>query len=52
LTPNEFDSLFALEDRILAFQDRYQVNAKPFEWKFTRDDLSKLLPKLPVEKAA
>jgi hypothetical protein len=39
LTPNDFDSLFALEDRILAFQDRYQDNAKPFEWKFTRDDL-------------
>ena len=52
LTPNDFDSLFALEDRILAFQDRYQVNAKPFEWKFTREDLSKLLTKLAVEKAA
>jgi hypothetical protein len=52
LTPNDFDSLFALEDRILAFQDRYQDNAKPFEWKFTRDDLSKLLAKLALEKAA
>lgn len=52
LTPNDFDSLFALEDRILAFQDRYQQNAKPFDWKFTRDDLSKLLAKLALQPAA
>jgi hypothetical protein len=52
LTPNDFDSLFALEDRILAFQDRYQEYAKPFKWKFTREDLSELLTKLALEKAA
>lgn len=52
LTPNDFDSLLTLEDRILAFQDRYQENARPFEWKFTREDLSHLLARLAVEKAA
>jgi transposase len=52
LTPNDFDSLFALEDRILAFQDRYQEYAKPFKWKFTREDLSELLTKLALQKAA
>jgi len=50
LTPNDFDSLFALEDRILAFQDRYQQTAKPFEWKYTRDDLSSLLAKLALQQ--
>jgi hypothetical protein len=40
LTPNDFDSLFALEDRILAFQSRYQENARPFEWKFTRGPIA------------
>lgn len=52
LTPNDFDSLFALEDRILAFQERYLENARPFQWKFTRADLSRLLAKLAQEKAA
>lgn len=52
LTPNDFESLLVLEDRILAFQERYQETAKPFDWKFTREDLSKLLAKLTLEKAA
>lgn len=46
LTPNDFDSLKNLAQRILAFQDRYEQTAKPFEWKFTKDDLSKMMKKL------
>jgi hypothetical protein len=30
----------------LAFQDRYEQVAKPFEWKFTRADLQDLINKL------
>jgi hypothetical protein len=52
LTPNDFNSLLALEDRILGFQERYQENARPFQWKFTRDDLSNLLRKLALQDAA
>jgi hypothetical protein len=52
LTPNDFDSLFLLEDRILAFQDRYQETAKPFKWKFTRADLADRLAKLALPRAA
>jgi hypothetical protein len=52
LTPNDFDSLFTLEDRILAFQERYQENARPFQWRFTREDLSDLLAKLALQEAA
>ena len=43
LTPNNFDSLLAVEDRLLRFQDYYERAAKPFQWKFTRRDLVELL---------
>ena len=46
LTPNDFDDLSQLKARILAFQDHYQKIAKPFEWKFTREDLKRLLARL------
>jgi hypothetical protein len=46
LTPNDFDSLAALEDRLLRFQDRYQQIAQPFQWRFTREDLATLLFKI------
>jgi hypothetical protein len=46
LTPNDLNSLTALEDRLLAFQDHYQSAAKPFQWHFTRRDLASLLEKL------
>jgi transposase len=46
LTPADFDSVQDLEDRLLRFQDHYQQVAKPFEWRFTRRDLAKLLRKL------
>ena len=46
LTPNDFSTLEALRDRIIGFQDRYAQIAKPFEWKFTREDLSRILGKL------
>ena len=45
LTPNDFPSLAALEERILSFQKYYEEIAKPFEWKFTRKDLNRLLCK-------
>jgi DDE superfamily endonuclease len=46
LTPNDFDSLSAVADRLLRFQSHYQQIAKPFDWRFTRDDLAHLLLKL------
>lgn len=50
LTPNEFDSITHLEERLLGFQEHYELYAKPFEWKFTRQDLRDLLAKLPQEE--
>ncbi len=46
LTPNDFPSLAAVEERLLAFQDYYEAIAKPFAWRFTRRDLAALLNKL------
>ncbi len=46
LEPNDFDDLGVLEDRLLAFGGRYEQIATPFEWKFTRRDLGRLLARL------
>lgn len=46
LTPNDFTDLEELRSRILAFQEHYQKNATPFDWKFTRSKLKNLLAKL------
>jgi hypothetical protein len=53
LTPNDFPSLSALENRILAFQSYFETIAKPFEWKFTRKDLNRLIDKIknPVDES-
>ena len=49
LTPNDFASLEAVEQRLLGFQQHYESIAKPFEWKFTRRDLADLLQKMKTE---
>jgi hypothetical protein len=46
LTPNDFGDLAEVERRLLAFQRRYQQAAMPFDWRFTRADLAKLLHRL------
>jgi transposase len=46
LTPNDFGDLAELEHRLLGFQRRYQQTAVPFDWRFTRADLAKLLRRL------
>lgn len=46
LTPNDFPSLAAVEERLLAFQAHYEAIAQPFEWKFTRRDPATLLNKI------
>jgi DDE superfamily endonuclease len=46
LTPNDFPSLAAVEERLLGFQAYFEVIAQPFEWKFTRRDLAALLSKI------
>lgn len=50
-TPPDVESLDALAANILAFQAAYEVMAKPFEWKFTRADLRRLLSRLAGQPA-
>jgi hypothetical protein len=46
LTPNDYQDLAEVEFRLLRFQDRYSQIARPFEWKFTRADLARLIRRL------
>jgi len=43
LTPNDLGDRQQMEDRILGFQRRYNLTAKPFNGRFTRRDLKKRL---------
>jgi len=46
LMPNDFISVPDLEERLIAFQERYETMAKPLEWKFTRQDLEQFLKRI------
>ena len=50
LTPNDLTDLDALAARILAFQDRYNATATPFNWCFTRADLDRLLQRIAAHE--
>ncbi len=49
LTPNDFVDLEEVEQRLLAFERRYEAAATPFEWKFTRQDLRDLMDRLQAK---
>ena len=51
LTPNDFPSLNAVAERLLEFQYYWEATARPFEWKFTRQDLAQLLTKLGTPRS-
>ncbi len=51
LTPNYFSSLNDLASTIMEFQRRYEQAAKPFEWKFTKKNLQKMMSKLKTESS-
>jgi hypothetical protein len=46
LTPNDFSALGEIPHRIAEFENYYQEIARPFQWKFTRKDLNRLLKRL------
>lgn len=56
LTPDDFATQADVAKRLVEFQRHYQQIARPFEWRFTRDDLVRLLrrcaPSRPLRKAA
>jgi transposase len=52
LTPNDFASLDELAGTLLAFADRYNQAARPFNWKFTAADLARLLDRISTHEHA
>jgi transposase len=46
LTPNDFATLDQVQDRLTAFEQRYNATARPFRWKFTQADLEDLLARI------
>jgi len=46
VSPNDFTDLAKVEQRLTDFEKRYNQTAKPFRWKFTRDDLHDLLTRI------
>jgi transposase len=52
LSPNDFADLTAVEQRLLAFEDRYNATAIPFKWKYTTTDLNRHLERLDQHERA
>ena len=46
VTPNDFTSIDQVEDRLAAFEQRYNATARPFRWKFTPADLEDLMARI------
>lgn len=46
LTPNDFPCLEAVADRLSDFERYYESIARPFQWKFTRADLTALVTRM------
>ena len=52
LTPNDFPGLGTLSYTLLAFVNRYNRTARPFNWKFTAKDLTALLRRISQREQA
>jgi hypothetical protein len=50
IKPGDFADLEQLAERLLAFQDRYNATAEPFNWRFGRKSLDRLLERLTVHE--
>jgi hypothetical protein len=46
VSPNDFTDLAEVEQRLAEFEKRYNATARPFHWKFTRQDLHALLARI------
>ena len=52
VSPNDFADLDELSRTLLAFVDRYNQTARPFNWKFTATDLTDLLHRISEHEQA
>jgi transposase len=48
--PADFTDLDALAQRLIDFEPRYNAAAKPFDWRFTRVDLDRLLRRIDAHR--
>ena len=46
LTPNDFESLAAVEDRLKRFAQLHNAHPQPFNWKFDRQQLGDYMTRL------
>jgi transposase len=46
VTPNDFTDLDQVQNRLTAFEQRYNATARPFSWKFTPADLEDLIARI------
>lgn len=46
VNPNDFTDLDQIRERLATFEQRYNAIGEPFDWKFGRDDLDKLLRRI------
>ena len=46
ISPNDFASTGQLAATLLAFTDRYNQAARPFNWKYTAADLARTLDRI------
>jgi transposase len=51
IKPADFADLAALADRLCRFEERYNVTARPFDWRFTSRDLAAMLERLDAHRA-
>lgn len=51
IKPADFADLAALADRLMRFTDRYNATARPFDWRFSRDDLADMLARLDAHRS-
>ncbi len=52
IKPSDLGDSDALAARLLAFQDRYNTTARPFDWRFTRAGLHDLCRRIDARRAA
>jgi hypothetical protein len=50
ISPNDFASTAQLAATLLAFADRYNQTARPFDWKFTAAGLARLLQRISARQ--
>ena len=46
IKPGNFRDLTHLAQRVMSFQDRYNLTATPFKWNYSRDDLNRLIRRI------